>query len=196
MTGLDIVLCDLCKSFDGNVVIDHLSYTFPGGITCILGPSGCGKTTLLKMILGLTVPDHGRILGVPRGPIPTVFQEDRLIEPLSAADNVRLVLPKSHPASAIRDVLEHLGLDAASPQPVREMSGGMRRRVALARALLADGPLVVMDEPFKGLDEETRRKAAALTRSKLTGRTVLIVTHDPDEVALLNANRFDLHRQT
>lgn len=193
---MDIVLEDLCKSFDGHVVLDHLSRAFPGGrITCVVGPSGCGKTTLLHVILGLLSPDQGRVLGVPHGPVPTVFQEDRLIEHFCAEANVRLVLPKSFPWDAVRAALNDVGLDGSSPQPVREMSGGMRRRVALVRALLADGPLVLMDEPFKGLDAQTRRKAVDFALPRLRGRTALVVTHDPSEIALLGAERFDLQRK-
>lgn len=193
MNDVDIILDNVCKSFDDHVVFDHLSHVFPSGrITCILGPSGCGKTTLLHLILGLLSPDRGRILGVPSGPIPTVFQEDRLIEHLSAEANVRLVLPRTFPRSTVRAALSNMGLDEASAQPARKLSGGMRRRIALTRALLAEGSLILMDEPFKGLDPQTRRRVIDFTLLKLQGRTALIVTHDSDEIALLGADRFEI----
>jgi len=190
---MPIELIHLSKSFDGRTVLANLTHTFPdGSITCILGPSGCGKTTLLNLILNLLKPDDGKIRGVPHGCIATVFQEDRLIEHLSALSNVRIVLKRGFPETEILRAFEAVGLREAAHQPVHELSGGMQRRVALVRALLADSPLVVMDEPFKGLDVNTRAAAIEFTRRMLKGRTALIVTHDPAEAAMLNAEIFEL----
>ena len=190
-----IEFVNVSKTFGEKTVLSGLNCTFPEGrITCILGPSGCGKTTLLNLILGLLKPDGGEIRGVPEGRIAAVFQEDRLIGHLSALNNVRMVLRRSFPETEILRALEAVGLGDSARQPVRELSGGMRRRAALVRALLADSPLVVMDEPFKGLDGDTRASAIALTRRMLTGRTALIVTHDPAEPDLLGADIFELKR--
>ena len=190
---MPIEITDLSKSFDGHAVLSRFTHTFPDqSITCILGPSGCGKTTLLNLILGLIPPDTGSIRGVPRGRIATVFQEDRLIDHLSALSNVRIVLRKGFPESEILRALEAVGLKDAALQPVRELSGGMQRRVALVRALLADSPLVIMDEPFKGLDAGTRKIAIGFVRRMLDGHTALVVTHDPAEAAMLNADILEL----
>lgn len=190
---MPIEIIHLNKSFDGRSVLSDLCCRFPDGkITCILGPSGCGKTTLLNLILGLLKPDSGSIQGVPAKRIATVFQEDRLISHLSAISNVRIVLNHRFPESEILRALEAVGLGESARQPVRELSGGMQRRVALVRALLADSPLVIMDEPFKGLDSETRTAVIHFTRRMLKGRTALIVTHDPAEAALLDAEIFEL----
>lgn len=190
---MPIKLVNLCKSFDGCTVLSNLSHVFPDRtITCILGPSGCGKTTLLNLILGLIAPDSGEIYGVPVGCIAAVFQEDRLISHLSAFSNIRIVLKRSYPVSDILSALDAVGLGAAAHQPVRELSGGMQRRVALVRALLADSPLVIMDEPFKGLDADTRAAVVTFTRQKLQHRTALIVTHDPTEAAMLGTEIFEL----
>lgn len=190
---MPIEIIHLNKSFDGRSVLSDLCCRFPDGkITCILGPSGCGKTTLLNLILGLLKPDSGSIQGLPSKRIATVFQEDRLISHLSAISNVRIVLNHRFPESEILRALEAVGLGEAARQPVRELSGGMQRRVALVRALLADSPLVIMDEPFKGLDSETRTAVIHFTRRMLKGRTALIVTHDPAEAALLDAEIFEL----
>lgn len=192
---MPIELVNVCKAFDGRPVLSGLSHSFPDEkITCILGPSGEGKTTLLNLILGLLPPDSGKISGVPGGRIAAVFQEDRLIEHLSALSNVRLVLPRRFPESEILRALEAVGLGEAARQPVRELSGGMRRRVALVRALLTDSPLVIMDEPFKGLDADTRASVITFARHMLAGRTALIVTHDPSEPEMLGADIFELKR--
>lgn len=191
---MNIDLINLTKSFEGRPVLSGLSHTFPSGkITCILGPSGRGKTTLLNLVLGLTAPDSGEIRGVPPGRIAAVFQEDRLIAHLCAVSNIKAVLGRRVSEAAILKALAAVGLDADARRPVRELSGGMQRRVALVRALMADSPLVVMDEPFKGLDAQTRSEAIAFVRRMLAGRTALIVTHDPAEAAMLDANVFELN---
>ena len=177
---MDLIINSLRKSYDGHVVLDGLTHTFPhGAITCVTGPSGSGKTTLLRLIAGLEAPDGGSISGVPEGGISMVFQEDRLTPQLSAADCLRCVLKKSPSREGrIADALAALGLSEASGQRVSEFSGGMRRRVALARALLFPSPLVLLDEPFKGLDEDTRGRALAFAAPLLAGRSVILVTHD------------------
>lgn len=191
-----IELFNLSKSFDGQPVLSGLNHAFPDNrITCICGPSGCGKTTLLNLMLGLLSPDSGEINGLPQGRIAAVFQEDRLIDHLSALSNVRIVLRRGYPERDILRALEAVGLGKAARQPVRELSGGMRRRVALVRALLADSPLVLMDEPFKGLDTDTRAAVIAFTRKMLAGRTALIVTHDPAEPDMLGADIFTLDQK-
>ena len=193
---MPIEIAHLSKSFEGHSVLSDLSCQFPDGkITCILGPSGCGKTTLLNLILGLLSPDSGSIRGIAKKRVSAVFQEDRLISHLSAISNVRLVLNRRFPESEILRALETVGLGEAAHQPVRELSGGMQRRVALVRALLADSALVIMDEPFKGLDADTRAIAIDFTRRMLKGRTALIVTHDPAEAAMLNAEIFELKQK-
>lgn len=190
---MPIELHSLCKSFDGREVLNDLSASFPDGkITCITGPSGCGKTTLLNLMLGLLIPDAGEITGLPAGRIAAVFQEDRLIEHLSPLSNVRLVLRRNFPESEILRALEAVGLKDAARQPVCELSGGMKRRAALVRALLTDSPLILMDEPFKGLDAETRETVIRFAKPLLAGRTALIVTHDPAEAEMLSAEIFEL----
>ena len=182
---MDLILQNLCKSYDSRVVLDGLSHTFPhGSVTCVTGPSGSGKTTLLRLIAGLESPDGGSIRGVPEGGISMVFQEDRLPPQLNAANCLRCVLKKGPSREGrIAEALAALDLSEASDQSVRAFSGGMRRRVALARALLFPSPLVLLDEPFKGLDADTRRHAVGFTLTMLAGRTALLVTHDPEDVA-------------
>ena len=179
----------LYKAYGDHVVLDGFSHTFPEGrVTAIEGPSGCGKTTLLRLIAGLERPDGGAISGIPGGGLSMVFQEDRLPPQLTAAGCLRAVLKRTPDRDArIASALRALGLGDALDQPVSEFSGGMRRRVALARALLYPAPLVLMDEPFKGLDADNREGAIAFARTLLAGRTVLLVTHDPGDAAAFDA---------
>ncbi len=189
---MPIKLHDLSKGFDGRPVLVRVNHAFAdGAVSCVLGPSGCGKTTLLRILMGLLAPDSGEVTGLPRR-CSAVFQEDRLIEHLSAVTNVRVVLRRDVPAARVRDALAEVGLAEALDRPVRELSGGMRRRVAIVRALLADAPLVLMDEPFKGLDAATRDSAIRFARAHLAGRTAIVVTHDPVEPRLLGASAFVL----
>lgn len=172
---MEIRVEGLCKSYGGKPVLSGVSAVFRPGITCISAPSGTGKTTLLRLVLGLERPDAGIIRGADCR-WAAVFQEDRLLEDLPAAGNLRFVLGEV-PGEA-GDLLARLGLDLSDPKPVRAWSGGMRRRLALARALLAPGEALALDEPFTGLDGENRARCLALIRGRARGRPVLLATHD------------------
>ena len=187
---MKLEVINLTKSFDGRPVLSGLSHTFPEGrVSCILGRSGVGKTTLLRLVAGLEKPDVGRVLGVPEGGLSMLFQEDRLPPQLTAAGCLRCVLPKAPDREArIEEALRALEVNGEPDQPVREFSGGMARRVALARALLYPSPLVLLDEPFKGLDAATRDRAVAFARPLLAGRTTLLVTHDEADVSAFDAD--------
>lgn len=156
-------------------------------ITCIMAPSGVGKTTLLRILLGLERADSGTV-SLPRDcRWSVVFQEDRLLEQLDAMDNLRFVLGNEFDRAAAEALLEELGLVEYEKKPIRDFSGGMKRRLALARALLAPSDALALDEPFTGLDEENRAKAIACVRKLTREKPVLIVTHNEDDVAGLNA---------
>ncbi len=174
---------DLCKGFDGRPVIEHFSARLePGKAYCVMGPSGCGKTTLLYLLMGLIKPDAGRVIRDRELRFSAVFQEDRLLEQMSAVSNVALV--SRAPREQIEAMLKELGLEKQSlGQPVSTFSGGMKRRVALCRALLAEYDVLFLDEPYKGLDEATRERVMAVTARASRGKTVLLVTHDPKESA-------------
>lgn len=183
----DIRLIDVHKAFDGKTVISGVSYTFrSGSVTALTGPSGSGKTTLLNIILGLTRPDSGIVVGVSGLRMGVVFQEDRLIERLSARANVRLVCSKQVSDTEIDAHLRTVDLDEGDKR-ASEFSGGMRRRLALVRALIARPELLVLDEPFKGLDETSKSRAIQYIRARKGGATVIVVTHDQTEAQALGA---------
>ena len=175
-----MTLHNVSASYDGREVLSDLSLDIPARrITAVIGPSGCGKTTLLRIILGLEQPDHGTIQGQVR-PVSAVFQENRLFEDFSALSNAAVVCPKGDRQEAARH-LTALGLADSLSLPVRALSGGMKRRVSIARAVLAPGPLLVLDEPFTGLDRTTKKVVLDYLKRYTQGRTLLLVTHDPAE---------------
>lgn len=187
----DLVLEHVEKRYGDKVVLRDFSARFPGGeCTCIMGPSGCGKTTLLRLILGLETPDGGQILG-RSFPMAAVFQENRLFEDFSALSNVTAVCPKERRPEAARHLMA-LGLGESLHAPVRTLSGGMKRRVAVARAVLAPGEVLVLDEPFTGLDRDTKAAVLAYLKDHTQGRTLLLVTHDPAERDALAQHTLDM----
>ena len=159
-SNFNIELNHISKRFGDKVVLDDVSlFVKKGEFVTILGPSGCGKTTLLRLLLGLKRPDSGVLEGVEQLRCSAVFQEDRLCETLSAIENVALICKHK---DRISRHLQTLGIVPQEQyKPVRELSGGQRRRVALVRAILFASDFIIMDEPFKGLDADTRAKAVA-----------------------------------
>lgn len=185
---MDVILRDLSKSFDKNRVLDRLNWRFPGGqISCVQGPSGCGKTTLLRLIAGLEAPDSGEIRGAEGKKISAVFQENRLLENLTAEKNILLTARPGFTRTDARNLLDELGLSDTAQRRTCELSGGMQRRVAVARALAADYDLLLLDEPLTGLDDDARLRVLRRIQADLNGRTAIWITHDPDAAALLNA---------
>jgi NitT/TauT family transport system ATP-binding protein len=162
-------------------VLRDVTFTAGTGITCVMAPSGGGKTTLLRILLGLERPDSGTYGGIARW--AAVFQEDRLLPHLDAMANLRFALGSDLDPARAAALLEALGLDDAEGKPVRDYSGGMRRRLALARALLAPADALALDEPFTGLDRENRDRCLDHVRRLAAEKPVLLVTHDPADAA-------------
>lgn len=178
---MSIILKDIKKSFADNVVINNLSLKLVfNEIVCLLGPSGCGKTTLLNIIAGIIKQDSGTIKGVQGKSISYVFQENRLIPHLNIYDNVRIVL-KNDDNNYILKNLELVMLKDANQRFAYELSGGMKRRASLARALAYDGDIFLLDEPFKEIDITTKNSIIDAMKEKLKTKAVLFVTHDIDE---------------
>lgn len=177
---------NITKKFGDNTVLDNFSREFADGrVTAVLGRSGCGKSTLLNVLMGLIAPDGGEVLRGKNERISAVFQEDRLCENLTASANIRLVTGRRYTREQIAVELAAVGLADCADKPVRELSGGMKRRTALLRALLAEYDTLFLDEPFKGLDEDTKRTVMEYVQEKTRGKTVVLVTHDRDECAFL-----------
>ncbi len=189
----DIIIQNLYKSYDEKQVLTNFSAALPHGkLTGLMAASGAGKTTLLRILMGLEKADRGSITGTNGLRLSAIFQEDRLCENLNPVSNIRLVTP-SIKKEDIEQAMADVGLIDCQHQPVREFSGGMRRRVAILRALLADYDVLFLDEPFKGLDRKTKEIVMAYTRQACSGQTVLLVTHDPTELEAMNAvQRLDL----
>lgn len=206
-------LRNLSRRFDGKLAVDDLSLTVEAGqVTCLLGPSGCGKTTTLRMVAGIEQQDSGAIyvdgqeisgasvhLPAEARGIGLMFQDFALFPHLKVAENVGYGLRGQAGAKArVSELLERVGLSRYAQSYPHVLSGGEQQRVALARALAPRPRVMLMDEPFSGLDERLRDDVRDDTLSVLReeGTAVLLVTHDPaeamgmaDEIALIRAGR-------
>ncbi len=184
-----ITFSSVTKAYGSLVVLRDLSLTLaPGTVTAVLGANGSGKTTLGRLLLGLEPPSSGTISGLAGLRGAAVFQDNRLAPHLTAVGNVRLVLPRSATRAFVEDELGAVGLaDESLHKPVRALSGGQRRRVAIVRGVLAPSDVLVLDEPFTGLDTDAKARTLAWVRDRLDGRTTLLITHDPDEATFLGA---------
>lgn len=178
-----IILSGISKSFGDKIVLRDFSATFPNpGLTAIMGSSGAGKTTLIRILLRLTTPDAGTISGLDSLTPSVVFQENRLFPQLTALQNAEVAGTKGRSG---KYWLTRMGLgDSLSLKP-DSLSGGMQRRVAIARALCYGGNFLVLDEPFKGLDIETRASILPIFREVKREKAVLLITHDPEEAEAL-----------
>ena len=190
---------DLTKSFDDLDVIDGLELTVhQGELMAIVGPSGCGKTTLLRILAGLETPSAGsvKMRGEPvTGPGPDrvlIFQEGTVFPWATVEENVSFGMEARGKVDSERvtEAIRTCGLDGFQDHYPRTLSGGMERRVALARAMVAEPDMLLMDEPFSSLDAQTSRilQNTLMRLWKETGTTVVLVTHDV-EVALRLASR-------
>lgn len=200
----DVTLKDLSVCFGANTILHALNVTFAGGRwSCLLGRSGAGKSTLLKAIAGL-LPKHtqGQVTASDGQPIHErvawMGQQDLLLPWLSAHDNVllgqRLRGEDTHKAKdRAALLLEQVGLSTRQQAMPHELSGGQRQRVALARTLMEDRPIVLMDEPFSALDAITRLQLQDLACERLSQHTVILITHDPLEALRLGDGVYVMH---
>ena len=192
---MSIIITDLCKTFDDNEVLKNVNITLKdNSIYCLMGSSGIGKTTLLRILMGLERADSGSVSGIDTKSISCMFQEDRLIPYLSAIDNVRIVLHGKNNRDEIRNNLLSILPDDSLDIPVSSLSGGMKRRVALARALSYPGKLIILDEPFTGLDKDTKLNVIDYILKMRNNRTLLIATQGTDDANLLGAEIIKLNK--
>ncbi len=197
-----ITITGLSKTFAGKQVLSNVSKNLESGkVYCLMAPSGGGKTTLLRILAGLESADEkterealhadtSNVRGkatVLQGARCTIsFQENRLAEHLDSVENVMLVLG-SERQEEIREHLGYLLPWDSLEKPCSTLSGGMKRRVSLVRALMAAGDMLLLDEPFAGLDEENKKKSIAYILKYQQDRTVIVATHDEEDAAMLGA---------
>ena len=173
---------ELTLSFGEKRVLDHFSLELPlRGITALRGPSGCGKTTLLRVLAGLERPQGGQVRGLAPGGTAILFQENRLFPWRTVGQHIADVLPRERRGEAARwlALAELEGEEAAYPA---SLSGGMGRRLALARCLALGGELYLLDEPFSGVDPE--RAERIMGRIRALNTPVLLVSHEAAVLAL------------
>lgn len=180
---MSIRIDHISKSYKDKIVFDDLSMDLPAhGIVGLSGPSGCGKTTFLHILAGLIAYDSGSITGISGKRTGVVFQEDRLLPWLTAAENLDLVIKNQ---ATTTKWLEEIQLSDHSDYYPSEMSGGMKRRISLARALAFDCDLLLLDEPFQGLDDVLKDNMQKLVLREAQSKPVLLVSHDSSELSEL-----------
>jgi len=176
---------NLSVKFNEEYILKNFSLSLPEkGSICLFAPSGSGKTTLLRVLCGLTAPDEGYIEGLNSKKLAVLFQENRLLPHLSALDNLKLILPKErhHEAQAW---LEKLRLGSDAHKTPLQLSGGMNRRLAIARTLAYGGDIYLLDEPFQGLDEETLHHTLSIVKESTKDALLILVTHRREEALAL-----------
>lgn len=177
-------------------VLDHASALFPKGkTTALIGPSGSGKTSCLQLIAGLLAPTSGNVCretassgNVAHETAPSLsylFQDLALLPWLTALQNVNLVLSdQKETLDVAREWLARVDLADAADRYPSELSGGMKQRVALARALSTEAEILLLDEPFRGLDDTLHKKMRALVASARKGKTTVLVSHDQNDLTI------------
>ena len=179
-----IGLKNVYKSYGDRKVLTDFSLEFEKNrVTAILGGSGVGKTTILRLLSGLTEPDSGEVFGAK--PVSFVFQEDRFAPHLTVNQNLELVLGKGDYSAA----LDEIGLEGRGNDYPKNLSGGMARRLSFLRACLFPSDLILLDEPFKGLDLKLKYEImdVFLRLWNERPRTAVLVTHDPEEAAFVSS---------
>lgn len=192
--GSVIQFQNVSKCYGDQIILSNISISFEmGSIWCLMGESGTGKTTFLSLLLGLEQPDSGTIIGI-KPPFSAVFQENRLCEAFDAVENIRLVTGKKLTSEKIQEAFLKVGISEGFKKPVAKFSGGMKRRVAVVRAVLSDGNFLVMDEPFQGLDAIHKKEVIRFILEYRNQRTLILTTHEPEDRYLLNAGLLELNK--
>lgn len=179
----------LTKSYGEKQVLNDLNVSFEEQkTTCIMGESGCGKTTLLRILLGIEKQDSGEVTGLEQKKIVAVFQEDRLCNDFNAITNIKMVLDKAFTKEQIISHLNEVGLAIEClAKPMKQLSGGMKRRVAIVRSIIVESDVILMDEPLKGLDMTTKNMVVDYIKQHTKDKTLIIVTHQEEEVSCFNS---------
>jgi NitT/TauT family transport system ATP-binding protein len=181
----------LSKNYSEQVVFSNLNFAIQESeFVSILGPSGCGKSTLLKILAQLQLPTSGELSATKDLNLSVIFQEPRLLPWLTALENANLPgsLQQQDASAKVKVLLEQLGLSQAAHKFPHELSGGMKMRVSIARALSTNPELILCDEPFSALDEDTRNQLQQKLREtfEASRKTVVFVTHSLEEACFLS----------
>lgn len=186
---MDILMEKINKSYgDKEVLRDFTTKFEEGTVTFITGESGIGKTSIIRILMGLEGYQSGSIRGLEGKEISVVFQDDCLCDKLSLDKNLRMVLDGQQGKEQDLDrLLDLFGLEGYRYKRVAELSGGMKRRLAILRAILYPHNLMILDEPFKGLDEENKKLVMGQLAKGLVDKTAIIVTHDKTEIDFLRS---------
>lgn len=188
-----IELKHITKKYGDFTVFSDFSMEIPEGeVLCLMGKSGRGKTTLLRMLMGLEQPNAGSITGLDGKKISVVFQEDRLLPGFTVRQNLYSVCESALQQERMIRILTALGLEEWIDKDVSVLSGGMQRRVAICRALLVPYDFLILDEPFRGLDDKTKEIAIKLVLEEAKGRTILLSTHDAEETKMMGGEMLNL----
>ena len=176
---------DIVKSYGDKTVLKGVSFkAVPGRPICLFGPSGCGKTTLLNIAAGLIKADSGYMTDIGDAKISCVFQEDRLLPWSTAGENIML---SASSKEAAEKIIEASGLADCLDLYPESMSGGMKRRTAIARAAAFLGDIFLLDEPFNGIDAERKKKICSCLRELTSNKICIMVSHDRNDAELMNA---------
>jgi len=183
-----ITIDHLTKRYGEKIVLDGISVTIHDGEKlAIMGESGRGKTTLLRMIAKLEHPDAGSIEGFSKEDVAYVFQEPRLFDTVSVLKNLTIVStqPFKEAEKKARELLVCVGLATDTEKYPFELSGGMKQRLSLARAFMVDRPILLLDEPFSALDQDTKKTMIQFVKERTKNKTVILVTHDRNDAIAL-----------
>jgi NitT/TauT family transport system ATP-binding protein len=188
-----IKLINISKKYDNLILLKDFNIDFEKNkITCLFGPSGVGKTTIANIVAGIVPVDEGRVVGIDNSLFSYVFQEPRLLKWYNVYENIDFVLKDVYKpdkrAEIINSYLEMVELSEYRNYKIDALSGGMAQRVSLARAFAYPSHILILDEPFKGLDNKLKGEMSSLFLKmwNLSQRTVIFITHDVEEAVDLS----------
>lgn len=185
---MNIKFNSVSKYYGDKLILDNLKLNIENkSIFFIQGKSGIGKTTIFRLILGLEQADKGEILGIGNRKIGSVFQDDLLIDNISVLANLRLV-NKDINRDSIVNYLKDIDVNVDLFTKISQLSGGMKRRISILRSILYDCDTIIMDEPFKGLDRETKEKIMSFVLRNTIDKTLIVISHDNSEVDYFKDN--------
>lgn len=185
---MNIKFNSVSKYYGDKLILDNLKLNIENkSIFFIQGKSGIGKTTIFRLILGLEQADKGKILGIGNRKIGSVFQDDLLIDNISVLANLRLV-NKDINRDSIVNYLKDIDVNVDLFTKISQLSGGMKRRISILRSILYDCDTIIMDEPFKGLDRETKEKIMSFVLRNTIDKTLIVISHDNREVDYFKDN--------